>query len=189
MIRRWATVCVLWESRCILDVGSWTRTFCRMHHTVVSSLVYQISKFCWGGHTVDLTIMANYSKYIWPLLSSLVFTATAVNMVDQRKTLESERLKTSTQISALESLVERLRAGESVTDEEIYKIKRRVGLVNSLQQNATEPSWKDTLFNAVKPSAQSVQAEEEQVQKGEDLVEEDKWFCSVSSSDTRPVRP
>ena len=113
--------------------------------------------------------MANYSKYIWPLLSSLVFTATAMNMVDQRKTFESERLKTSTQISALESLVERLRTGGSITDEEIHKVKKRVGLTGSLQQNAAERSWKDALFNALKPSAQSVQAEEEQLQKGEDI--------------------
>jgi len=149
-----------------------------MHRTVVPSLMYQISKVRFGsglvGHTVDLTTMANYSKYIWPLFSSMVFTATAVNMVGQRKTLESERLKTSTQISALESLVERLRAGESVTDEEIYKIKRRVALINKLQQNATERSWKDALLKAMKPSAQSVQAEEEQLQKGENLVEEVK---------------
>ena len=113
--------------------------------------------------------MANYSKYIWPLLSSLVFTATAMNMVDQRKTFESERLKTSTQISALESLVERLRTGGSITDEEIHKVKKRVGLTGSLQQNTAERSWKDALFNALKPSAQSVQAEEEQLQKGEDI--------------------
>ena len=99
-----------------------------------------------------------------------------MNMVDQRKTLESERLKISTQISALEGLVERLRTDAPVTDEEIYKVKRRVGLIGSPQQNTTEPSWKDTLFNAVKPSAQSVQVEEEQLQKGEDIVEEDRWF-------------
>jgi hypothetical protein len=132
--------------------------------------------------------MANYSKYIWPLLSSMTFTATAVNMVDQRKTLESERLKTSTQISALENLVERLRAGESVTDEEIYKTKKRVALINTLQQNAVERSWKDALLNTMKPSAQSVQAEEERLQKGEDPMEEDKSFCSVSSSDARLAR-
>lgn len=114
--------------------------------------------------------MANYSKYIWPLLSSIAFTTSAVHMVDQRKTLESERLKTSTQISVLESLVERLRAGESVTDEEIQKIKRRVGLIGSPQQDAAERSWKDALFKAVKPPAQSVQAEEEQLQKGKDSV-------------------
>jgi len=127
--------------------------------------------------TFDFTTMANYSKYIWPLLSSLAFTATAVHMVDQRKTLESERLKTSTQISALESLVERLRAGESVTDEDVYKIKRRVGLTGNPQQNAAERSWRDALFNAVKPSAQFVQTEEEQLQKGEGLVEEIRWSC------------
>ena len=132
--------------------------------------------------------MANYSKYIWPMFSSLVFTATAMNMVDQRKTLESERLKTSTQISALESLVERLRTDASVTDEEIYKVKRRVGLIGSLQHNTTERSWKDALFNAVKPSAQSVQVEEEQLRKGEDIVEEDRWFCSLPSSDARLIR-
>ena len=119
-------------------------------------------------------MMANYSKYIWPLLSSLAFTATAMNMVDQRKTFESERLKTSTQISALETLVERLRTGGSITDEEIYKVKKRVGLIGNLQQNAAERSWKDALFNALKPSAQSVQAEEEQLQKGEDIVEDDR---------------
>jgi len=109
--------------------------------------------------------MANYSKYIWPMLSSLAFTATAVHMVDQRKTLESDRLKMSTQISVLETLVERLRAGGSVTDEEIHKIKRRVGLIGGPQLNAAERSWKEVLFNAMKPSAQSVQAEEEQLQK------------------------
>jgi len=121
--------------------------------------------------------MANYSKYIWPLLSSLTFTATAVHMVDQRKTLESERLKTSTQISVLENLVERLRAGESVTNEEIHRVKKRVGLIDSPQQNAAERSWKDTLFNAVKPSVQSIQREEEQLQKGEDLVGVVRWFA------------
>jgi len=109
--------------------------------------------------------MANYAKYIWPLLSSLTFTATAVHMVDQRKTLETERLKTSTQISVLENLVQRLRAGEPVTDEEVYKVKKRVGLIGSLQQEAAKHSWRDVLFNAMRPSAQSVQAEEEQLQK------------------------
>jgi len=131
--------------------------------------------------------MANYSKYIWPLLSSLTFTATAVHMVDQRKTLETERLKTSTQISVLENLVQRLQAGEPVTDEEVYKVKRRVGLIGSPQQDAAEHSWRDVLFNAMKPSAQSVQAEEEQLQKGEVLVEEVRRFCSLTSSGARLV--
>lgn len=116
-----------------------------------------------------------------------MFTTTAMHMVDQRKTLESERLKTSTQISVLENLVQRLRAGEPVTDEEVYKIKRRVGLVGGPQQNAEERSWRDVLFNAMKPSAQSVQAEEEQLRKGEVLVEEDRRVCSLISSGARLV--
>lgn len=95
----------------------------------------------------------------------------AVHMVDQRKTLETERLKMSTQISVLENLIQRRRAGEPVTDEEVYKVKRRVGLVGSPQQNAAERSWRDVLFNAMQPSAQSVQADEEQLRKGEVLVE------------------
>jgi len=112
--------------------------------------------------------MAHYSKYVCPLFSSLAFTASAMHMVDQGKTLESERLKMSTQISVLEGLVERLRAGESVTDEEIQKVKRRVGLIDSPQPSAGERSWKEALVKAAKPSAQSIQAEEERIQKGED---------------------
>ena len=167
----------------MFDAGSRTGASCRVQRPVACiNLFYFISDS--GGSKVhfDLTQMANYSRYIWPLLSSLTFTTTAVHMVDQRKTLETERLKTSTQISVLEHLVKRLRAGEPITEEEIHKIQRRVGLVGGPQQKAVERSWRDVLFNAVKPSAQSVQAEEEQLRKGENLVEDVRWLCSVNSS-------
>jgi hypothetical protein len=189
MICSWATVCsilgvLLYSRGWKLDSGIlWCTTSSSVHSHVSQNFLNSPSKV-----TLDLTAMANYSKFIWPLLSSVAFTTTAIHMVDQRKTMESERLKMSTQVSVLENLVGRLRAGEFVTDEDIHKIKRRVGLIGSPQHNAAEHSWKDALFKAVKPSAQSVHAEEEQLQKGEDIVEGVRWFCSVTSSDAGLIR-
>jgi hypothetical protein len=78
------------------------------------------------------------------------FTSLSIHLLNQRRDAQSERLRHSAQIGALEDVLQRLRAGEAVSEAELVKIRRRVGIqqrdANSGIPPATNPSpagWKD----------------------------------------------
>jgi hypothetical protein len=80
------------------------------------------------------------------------FTSVSIHLLNQRRDAKSERLRHSAQIGALEDVLERLRKGETVSDVELAKIRRRVGLleknanpgVPTVAANPNSAGWKDS---------------------------------------------
>jgi hypothetical protein len=74
------------------------------------------------------------------------FTSVSIHLLNQRREAQSERLRHSAQVGALEDVLRRLRTGETVSDAELVKIRRRVGLLNANPSLPTTPNsagWKD----------------------------------------------
>jgi hypothetical protein len=80
------------------------------------------------------------------------FTSVSIHLLNQRRDAKSERLRHSAQIGALEDVLQRLRKGETVSDAELAKIRRRVGLleknanpgVPTVAANPNSAGWKDS---------------------------------------------
>lgn len=68
------------------------------------------------------------SQHIWNIILACGFTSTAIHLFNQRRESETQRLRFAAHIGALEDVLRRLRAGERISDEELAKIRRRVGL-------------------------------------------------------------
>ncbi|CAG7850619.1 SubName: Full=Uncharacterized protein {ECO:0000313/EMBL:CCA72174.1} [Serendipita indica DSM 11827] len=72
--------------------------------------------------------MSMASQHIWNIILACGFTSTAIHLFNQRRESETQRLRFAAHIGALEDVLRRLRAGERISDEELAKIRRRVGL-------------------------------------------------------------
>jgi hypothetical protein len=70
------------------------------------------------------------SGYIPQIILACAFTSISIHLINQRRGMEAEKRRSSAQITALEDVLRRLRAGETVSDAEMAKMRRRVGLLN-----------------------------------------------------------
>lgn len=80
------------------------------------------------------------SKYIPQIILACTFTSVSIHLLNQRRECEEERRRFSTQVSALENVVHRQRAGEIVSDAEMAKIRRRVGLPDTQAVRTVAPT-------------------------------------------------
>ncbi|KIM31386.1 hypothetical protein M408DRAFT_21431 [Serendipita vermifera MAFF 305830] len=68
-------------------------------------------------------------KYLQEIILACAFTSVSIHLLNQRRDVQAEQLRYSAQVGALEDVVQRLRAGELVSDAELGKIRRRVDLL------------------------------------------------------------
>lgn len=85
------------------------------------------------------------SKYLPQIILACAFTSVSIHLLNQRRDSEGDRRRHSAQITALEEVVRRQQDGEQLTDAELLKIRRRVGLVhsegNTTASNALSSRW------------------------------------------------
>lgn len=85
--------------------------------------------------------------YLREIILACAFTSVSIHLLNQRRDAQAERLRYTAQVGALEDVVQRLRAGEVVSDEELGKIHRRVGLLkrDSTLAKPKLMEWKEIL--------------------------------------------
>ncbi|PVG02406.1 hypothetical protein CPB86DRAFT_750991 [Serendipita vermifera] len=75
------------------------------------------------------------SSYIPQIVLACAFTSVSIHLINQRREMETAKRRSSAQVTALEDVVRRLRVGETVSDAEMQKMRKRVGLLNSHHAN------------------------------------------------------
>jgi len=91
--------------------------------------------------------------YAPQILLACAFTSVSIHLLNQRREAQAECLRHIAQVGALEDALQRLQAGETVSDAELSKIRRRVGLTQKADTRAGVPAipamdsasgWKDS---------------------------------------------
>ena len=113
------------------------------------------------------------SKYMPQIVLACMFTSVSIHLLNQRRDSETEQRRHAAQIIALEDVLRRQRAGEPITDAELLKIRRRVGLIlpdgKPAVSNAEPVRWQ-----FIKPKESNENASDDQTfaewQKGMPLL-------------------
>ncbi|KAG8811238.1 hypothetical protein FRC17_002560 [Serendipita sp. 399] len=68
-------------------------------------------------------------RFVYEVVLALAFTSSSIHLLNSRRKTEAQTRRFTTQIHALEDLLRRQRAGEVITDLDILKVRKRVGLL------------------------------------------------------------
>lgn len=93
-------------------------------------------------------------RYLPHVLYALAITSVSIHLLVQRKGGAEQRLQTRAQIDVLESVTQRLRSGESVTDAEIERLRRMVAVADQGREEKNRDgqlreknvNWKEVLL-------------------------------------------
>ncbi|KAA1470445.1 hypothetical protein DENSPDRAFT_879715 [Dentipellis sp. KUC8613] len=103
------------------------------------------------------------SRYASELIYSLAFSSLAVHLLWQRRAADTERRRLGTQISILEEISTRLRAGERIPDAEYTRLRRLGHEGEVLEKDRKEEEdigWRDMLFGRTETAQEKQGAEE-----------------------------
>jgi hypothetical protein len=108
-------------------------------------------------------------RYAQHIIYSLAITSISIHLLNTRKSTEATHSQLQAQISVLESITQRLRAGEDVSDAEVDRLKR---LVRANERTALEGStnaddlkreaigWREVLLGRKRGDAERLKTEE-----------------------------
>ncbi|KAG8812335.1 hypothetical protein FRC17_002072 [Serendipita sp. 399] len=68
-------------------------------------------------------------RFVYEVVLALAFTSSSIHLLNSRRKSEAQTRRFTSQIHALEDLLRRQRAGEGITDLDILKVRKRVGLL------------------------------------------------------------
>jgi hypothetical protein len=96
------------------------------------------------------------TQYIPHILYSTALTSISMHLLWQRKTAEEDRARFKAQTSILQDLVERLRSGKSISDEEITKLRNLARIHGEGRESSdkatTNVGWMDVAWGRKSPA-------------------------------------
>ena len=98
------------------------------------------------------------SPYLPHVLYSLATTTISIHLVGTRTTYSEERARINSQISILETISQRLRSNESISDDELERLKTLARPAEKATPNAGSQEvirWGDILWGQKKTGGQS----------------------------------
>ncbi|EIN06751.1 hypothetical protein PUNSTDRAFT_105917 [Punctularia strigosozonata HHB-11173 SS5] len=105
-------------------------------------------------------------RYVQHILYSVAITSISIHLLNTRKSAEATRSQLRAQISVLETIAQRLRSGEDVSDAEISRLQRllRANEVDALESTSTsdkdEIGWREVLLGRKRREAERLKTEE-----------------------------
>jgi len=90
--------------------------------------------------------MTSRTRYIPELVYALAFSSISVHLLWQRRTAETDRRHHSARLSILGELAARLRAGESVSDTEVARLRRLAKTVGEASHPGETVGWREVIF-------------------------------------------
>ncbi|KAG1782006.1 hypothetical protein EV702DRAFT_501209 [Suillus placidus] len=103
------------------------------------------------------------TQYIPHVLYSTALTSISMHLLWQRKTADEDRARFKAQTSILQDLIEQLRSGKSISNEEITKSRSLARMhgegKQSLDKERTSIRWMDVLWGRKTPADLSVSDE------------------------------
>lgn len=96
------------------------------------------------------------AQYIPHILYSTAVTSISMHLLWQRKTADEDRARFKAQASILQDLIEQLRSGKSISDEEITKSRNLARIHGEekqpLDKERTNIGWMDVLWGRKTPA-------------------------------------
>ncbi|KAG2065248.1 hypothetical protein BDR04DRAFT_1108789 [Suillus decipiens] len=103
------------------------------------------------------------TQYIPHIIYSTALTSISMHLLWQRKTADEDRARFKAQTSILQGLIEQLRSGKSISDEEITKSRNLARILGegkqSLDKEKTNVGWTDVLWGRKTPADRGVSDE------------------------------
>jgi hypothetical protein len=90
--------------------------------------------------------MAPRSRYIPELIYALAFSSISVHLLWQRRAAETDRRHYTARLSILGELAARLRAGETVPDVEVARLRRLAETIGEDAHSGENIGWRDVVF-------------------------------------------
>ncbi|KIK44515.1 hypothetical protein CY34DRAFT_23014 [Suillus luteus UH-Slu-Lm8-n1] len=96
------------------------------------------------------------TQYIPHIIYSTAVTSISMHLLWQRKTADEDRARFKAQASILQDLIEQLRSGKSISDEEITKSRNLARIHGEdkrpLDKEKTDIGWMDVLWGRKTPA-------------------------------------
>ncbi|OAX40218.1 hypothetical protein K503DRAFT_714918 [Rhizopogon vinicolor AM-OR11-026] len=97
------------------------------------------------------------TRYIPHILYSTAFTSVSMHLLWQRKTAEEDRARFKAQTSILQDLIEQLRSGKPISNEEIMKMRNLArihgeGKESPDKEAKTDIGWMDVVWGRKSPA-------------------------------------
>jgi hypothetical protein len=111
----------------------------------------------YGGLVFLFNTTMSGTQYIPHILYSTAFTSISMHLLWQRKTAEEDRARFKAQTSILQDLIEQLRSGKPISNEEIMKMRNLArihgeGKESPDMEAKTNIGWMDVVWGRKSPA-------------------------------------